>query len=46
MRVFENRVQMRIFEHEKEKGRRLRKLHNEELHSVDTSPNAWVTNRD
>jgi hypothetical protein len=40
MRVFENRVQRRIFGHEKEEVRgRFRKLHNEKLHSLDPSPN-------
>jgi hypothetical protein len=39
LRVFENRVLRRIFGPKREEGRSLRKLHNDELHSLYSSPN-------
>jgi hypothetical protein len=39
LRVFENRVLRRIFESEREEDGSWRKLHNDELHSLYSSPN-------
>jgi hypothetical protein len=39
LRVFENRVLRRIFGPEREEDRSWRKLHNDELHSLYSSPN-------
>jgi hypothetical protein len=39
LRVFENRVLRKIFELKKEKDGSWRKLHNDELHSLYSSPN-------
>jgi hypothetical protein len=39
LRVFENRVLRRIFGPKREEDRSWRKLHNDELHSVYSSPN-------
>jgi hypothetical protein len=37
--VFENRVLRRVFEPKREEDRSWRKLHNDELHSLYSSPN-------
>jgi hypothetical protein len=39
VRVFENRVLRKIFGPKREEGRSWRKLHNDELHSLYSSPN-------
>jgi hypothetical protein len=39
LRVFENRVLRRIFGPKREEDGSWRKLHNDELHSLDSSPN-------
>jgi hypothetical protein len=39
LRVFENRVLRRIFVPRREEDRSWRKLHNDELHSLYSSPN-------
>jgi hypothetical protein len=39
LRVFENRVLRRIFEPKREEDRSWRKLYNDELHSLYSSPN-------
>jgi hypothetical protein len=39
LRVFENRVLRRIFGHKREENGLWRKLHNDELHSLYSSPN-------
>jgi hypothetical protein len=39
LRVFENRVLRRIFGPKREENRSWRKLHNDELHSLYSSPN-------
>jgi hypothetical protein len=39
LRVFENRVLRRIFGPKREEGGSWRKLHNDELHSLYSSPN-------
>jgi hypothetical protein len=39
LRVFENRVLRRIFGPKREEDRSWRKLHNDELHSLYSSPN-------
>jgi hypothetical protein len=39
LRVFENRVLRRIFGHKREEDGSCRKLHNDELHSLYSSPN-------
>jgi hypothetical protein len=39
LRVFENRVLRRIFGPEREEDGSWRKLHNDELHSLNSSPN-------
>jgi hypothetical protein len=39
LRVFENRVLMRIFGPKREEDGSWRKLHNDELHSLYSSPN-------
>jgi hypothetical protein len=39
LRVFENRVLRRIFGHKREEDGSWRKLHNDELHSLYSSPN-------
>jgi hypothetical protein len=39
LRVFENRVLRRTFGHKREEDESWRKLHNDELHSLYSSPN-------
>jgi hypothetical protein len=39
LRVFENRVLKKIFGHKREEDGSWRKLHNDELHSLYSSPN-------
>jgi hypothetical protein len=39
LRVFENRVLRRIFGSKREEDGSWRKVHNDELHSLDSSPN-------
>jgi hypothetical protein len=39
LRVFENRVFGKIFGHKREEDESWRKLHNDELHSLYSSPN-------
>jgi hypothetical protein len=39
LRVFKNRVLRRIFGHKREEDGSWRKLHNDELHSLYSSPN-------
>jgi hypothetical protein len=39
LRVFENRVLRRIFGPKRKEGRSWRKLHNDELHDLYSSPN-------
>jgi hypothetical protein len=39
LRVFENRVLRKIFEPKREEDRSWRKLHNDELHNLYSSPN-------
>jgi hypothetical protein len=39
LRVFENRVLRKIFGHKREEDGSWRKLHNDELHSLYSSPN-------
>jgi hypothetical protein len=41
LRVFENRVLRRIFGPKREEGGSLRKLHNDELHRLYSSPNIF-----
>jgi hypothetical protein len=41
LRVFENRVLRRIFGPKREEDGSWRKLHNDELHSLDSSPNIF-----
>jgi hypothetical protein len=41
LRVFENRVLRRMFGPKREEGRSWRKLHNDELHSLYSSPNIF-----
>jgi hypothetical protein len=41
LRVFENRVLRRIFGPKREEDRSWRKLHNDELHSLYSSPNIF-----
>jgi hypothetical protein len=39
LRLFENRVLRRIYGPKREEGRSWRKMHNDELHSLYSSPN-------
>jgi uncharacterized membrane protein len=39
LRVFERRVLRKIFGPRREEGRSWRKVHNDELHSLNSSPN-------
>jgi hypothetical protein len=45
LRVFENRVLRRIFGTKREEDGSWRKLHNDELHSLYTSPNIVTVNK-
>jgi hypothetical protein len=45
LRVFENRVLRRIFRSKRVEVRSLRKLHNEELHNLYSSPNMIIMNK-
>jgi hypothetical protein len=39
LRVFENRVVRKVFGPKREEDRSWRKLHNDELHNINSSPN-------
>jgi hypothetical protein len=45
LRVFENRIQRRIFEPKRDENRKWRRLHNEELHGLYRSPNIVKMNK-